>query len=62
MTEQTDFLSARDRFTRYEDGMRWLMESRCNLDAGIAAIREVVAGYRQTDGRDAYLAHLAQLK
>jgi len=59
---ETDFLAEKDFFTRYEQGMRWLMQSGCNLDAALIRVREAVAEYRETDGRDAYLAHLAAFK
>jgi hypothetical protein len=42
--------------------MHWLMQSGCNLDAALAGMREAVAEYKETEGRDAYLAHLAAFK
>ena len=59
---ETDFLAEKNFFAHYEPGMHWLIASNCDLDDALAAMREVVAGYKQTDGRDAYLAHLADFK
>jgi len=59
---ETDFLAEKDFFTRYEPGMHWLIASNCSLDDALAGIREAVAEYKETDGRDAYLAHLAAFK
>jgi hypothetical protein len=62
LSPEMDFLAAREYFVRYEPGMRWLMQSGCKLDDAIAGMREVIAGFKETDGRDAYLTHLAEFK
>ena len=59
---ETDFLATREYFVRYEPAMHWLMQSGCALDDAVAGMRDVIADYKQTDGRDAYLAHLDTFK